>query len=82
MSAGNPANQGVGLLICCSYVSGPVRHFMELVVTGLSNNPDYKVEEKQNIVKWYKEYFSQFTHKELQALPVEKFPQQDTIKTE
>ena len=48
-------------------VAGPVRHFMELVVTGLSMNPDYTVAEKRGIIAWYKEYFSQFTPDELQA---------------
>jgi hypothetical protein len=48
---------------------------MELVVTGLSMNPDYSVSEKQEIVMWYKEYFAQFTPEELQALSAETFPQ-------
>lgn len=36
---------------------GPVRHFMELVCTGLSKNPFYTVEEKKDHIMWYKEYF-------------------------
>jgi len=50
--------------------AGPVRHFMELVVTGLSKNPFYTAKEKQEYVKWYRKYFSQFTPEELQAIPV------------
>lgn len=45
---------------------GPVRHFMELVVTGLSNNPHYTPEEKRAHVNWFREYFSQFPEEELQ----------------
>ena len=49
--------------------TGPVRHFMELVVTGLSKNPFYTAKEKQEYVEWYRKYFSQFTPEELQAIP-------------
>ncbi|XP_018393215.1 PREDICTED: 28S ribosomal protein S31, mitochondrial isoform X2 [Cyphomyrmex costatus] len=37
--------------------SGPIRHFMELVCTGLSKNPYLTVEEKIAHIMWYKEYF-------------------------
>ncbi|EFN71095.1 28S ribosomal protein S31, mitochondrial [Camponotus floridanus] len=37
--------------------SGPVRHFMELVCTGLSKNPYLTVEEKINHIVWYKDFF-------------------------
>ena len=47
---------------------------MELVITGLSMNPDYSVEEKRDVVKWYKEYFAQFTPEELQTLSSESLP--------
>ena len=47
---------------------GPVRHFMELVVTGLSKNPHYTAAEKRECVEWYKDYFSEFTSSELQSL--------------
>ena len=47
---------------------GPVRHFMELVVTGLSKNPHYTAAEKRQCVEWYKDYFSEFTSSELQSL--------------
>lgn len=37
--------------------SGPIRHFMELVCTGLSKNPYLTVQEKIKHIMWYKEYF-------------------------
>lgn len=49
---------------------------MELVVTGLAKNPHYSATEKVEYVEWYKEYFSQFTLEELQALPITKKEQQ------
>lgn len=36
---------------------GPVRHFMELVCTGLSKNSFYTAQEKKDHIMWYKEYF-------------------------
>ncbi|KAL4716824.1 hypothetical protein ACJJTC_012635 [Scirpophaga incertulas] len=36
---------------------GPVRHFMELVCTGLSKNAFYTIQEKKDHIMWYKEYF-------------------------
>lgn len=36
---------------------GPVRHFMELVTVGLSKNPYLSVQEKQEHIHYYKEYF-------------------------
>ena len=50
---------------------------MELVLTGLSNNPDYTVKEKQDFIKWYKEYFTQFGPDELQMID-DKAPQSET----
>ncbi|XP_063883879.1 small ribosomal subunit protein mS31-like isoform X1 [Scylla paramamosain] len=38
---------------------GPIRHFMELVCTGLSKNPHLTVERKQAHIEWYKNYFNQ-----------------------
>ena len=52
---------------------------MELVVTGLSMNPDYTVTEKQDIIKWYKDFFEQFTPEELQALPTKSLPTLDSV---
>ena len=45
---------------------------MELVVTGLSKNPYYTAKEKQECVEWYRNYFSQFTPEELQAIATTK----------
>ena len=50
-------------------------------MTGLSKNPDYSVTEKKEIVKWYGEYFSQFSPEELQTLPSEILPSLDVVKT-
>ena len=52
------------------FTSGPVRHFMELVVTGLSRNPNYSAKEKRDYVLRFKTYFSQFSPEELQSVPV------------
>jgi len=38
---------------------GPVRHFMELVCTGLSKNPHLTVERKKDHIMWYKNYFAE-----------------------
>ncbi|XP_034540159.1 28S ribosomal protein S31, mitochondrial [Notolabrus celidotus] len=38
---------------------GPVRHFMELVVTGLSRNPYLTVQQKKEHISWFKDYFNQ-----------------------
>ena len=56
-------------LCSASSRSGPVRHFMEMVVTGLSKNPHYTAQEKRENVQWYRDYFAQFSDEELQALP-------------
>ena len=39
--------------------TGPVRHFMELVIVGLSKSPHYTSREKKACVEWYRDYFSQ-----------------------
>ena len=36
---------------------GPIRHFMELVVVGLSKNPYLTVQEKHAHVDWFRNYF-------------------------
>ncbi|XP_060719551.1 28S ribosomal protein S31, mitochondrial [Tachysurus vachellii] len=36
---------------------GPVRHFMELVVTGLSKNHHLTVSQKQEHIAWFRDYF-------------------------
>ncbi|KAK3097781.1 hypothetical protein FSP39_013136 [Pinctada imbricata] len=38
---------------------GPIRNFMELVITGLSKNPYLTVEEKREHIDWYRKYFKQ-----------------------
>ncbi|KAF7667377.1 hypothetical protein LDENG_00066810 [Lucifuga dentata] len=38
---------------------GPVRHFMELVVSGLSRNPYLTVQQKQEHISWFRDYFRQ-----------------------
>lgn len=38
---------------------GPVRHFMELVVAGLSKNPYLTVQQKQEHISWFRDYFHQ-----------------------
>ena len=45
---------------------------MELVVTGLSKNAFYTAQEKKECVEWYRNYFSQFTPEELQAMETAK----------
>ncbi|XP_045196305.2 28S ribosomal protein S31, mitochondrial-like isoform X2 [Mercenaria mercenaria] len=36
---------------------GPIRHFMELVITALSKNPYLTVEQKHEHIDWYRSYF-------------------------
>lgn len=38
---------------------GPVRHFMELVVAGLSKNPYLTVHQKREHISWFRDYFHQ-----------------------
>ncbi|XP_029304269.1 LOW QUALITY PROTEIN: small ribosomal subunit protein mS31 [Cottoperca gobio] len=38
---------------------GPVRHFMELVVAGLSKNPYLTVQQKKEHIYWFRDYFHQ-----------------------
>ncbi|KAJ8266077.1 hypothetical protein GJAV_G00125630 [Gymnothorax javanicus] len=38
---------------------GPVRHFMELVVVGLSKNPHLTLREKLEHIAWFRQYFEQ-----------------------
>ncbi|XP_035522991.1 28S ribosomal protein S31, mitochondrial [Morone saxatilis] len=38
---------------------GPVRHFMELVVAGLSKNPYLTVQQKREHISWFRDYFKQ-----------------------
>lgn len=50
---------------------GPVRKFMELVVTGLQQNPHLSVEEKTNRIFWFKDYFEKFPEEELTMISME-----------
>ncbi|XP_034746043.1 28S ribosomal protein S31, mitochondrial [Etheostoma cragini] len=38
---------------------GPVRHFMELVVAGMSRNPYLTVQQKREHISWFRDYFHQ-----------------------
>lgn len=38
---------------------GPVRHFMELVLAGLSKNPYLTVQQKKEHISWFRDYFHQ-----------------------
>ncbi|XP_046876611.1 28S ribosomal protein S31, mitochondrial [Hypomesus transpacificus] len=38
---------------------GPVRHFMELVLVGLSHNPHLTVSQKEQHITWFRDYFQQ-----------------------
>ncbi|XP_073335439.1 small ribosomal subunit protein mS31 [Pagrus major] len=38
---------------------GPVHHFMELVVAGLSRNPYLTVQQKKEHISWFRDYFHQ-----------------------
>lgn len=36
---------------------GPIRHFMELVLVGLSKNPHISVQRKREHIEWFRQYF-------------------------
>nr|CAG4645483.1 EOG090X04UC [Lynceus sp. MCZ IZ 141354] len=38
---------------------GPIRHFMELVCTGLSKNPYITVQQKKTHIEWFRKYFEE-----------------------
>lgn len=44
---------------------GPVKHFMELVITGLQQNPYLSVKQKQERIMWFKNYFEKFSDEDL-----------------
>lgn len=50
---------------------GPVFKFMELVITGLQQNPHLNIEEKTNQVLWFKEYFDKFSDDDLKVANLE-----------
>ncbi|XP_040282016.1 28S ribosomal protein S31, mitochondrial [Bufo bufo] len=37
---------------------GPIRHFMELVICGLSKNPYLTVQQKKDHIDWFQDYFN------------------------
>lgn len=41
---------------------GPIRHFMELIIVGLSKNPFFTAHEKHEHIAWYAEYFKDKYH--------------------
>ncbi|XP_077977292.1 uncharacterized protein LOC144432869 [Glandiceps talaboti] len=53
---------------------GPLRHFMELVVTGLSKNAYITVQQKKDHVEWFRQYFKEKEDvlREAGALPERK----------
>lgn len=66
-SKGFPEEDGVGFhehiflepLIQDFPKGGPLRHFMEIVIAGLSKNPYLTVDMKKEHIQWYREYFKQ-----------------------
>ncbi|NXP57678.1 RT31 protein, partial [Chloropsis cyanopogon] len=38
---------------------GPIRHFMELVICGLSKNPYLSVKQKVDHIEWFQKYFEE-----------------------
>ncbi|KFO03978.1 hypothetical protein N312_07248, partial [Balearica regulorum gibbericeps] len=38
---------------------GPIRHFMELVICGLSKNPYLSVKQKIEHIEWFQNYFEE-----------------------
>lgn len=38
---------------------GPIRHFMELVICGLSKNPYLSVKQKIEHIEWFHKYFEE-----------------------
>jgi small subunit ribosomal protein S31 len=40
------------------FPTGPIRHYMELVVAGLSKNPYISVSEKHGHIEWYRDFLA------------------------
>ncbi|XP_015119391.1 28S ribosomal protein S31, mitochondrial [Diachasma alloeum] len=61
---------------------GPIRHFMELVCTGLSKNPYMTVEEKKEHIMWFKNYFGdkQQLLKDIGAIDQDILPEGESQK--
>ena len=45
---------------------GQIRKFMELVITGLQQNPYCTVQEKVDKIYWFKDYFENFSEEDLE----------------
>lgn len=45
---------------------GQIRRFMELVITGLQQNPYCSVQEKVEKIYWFKDYFDKFSEEDLE----------------
>lgn len=45
---------------------GQIRKFMELVITGLQQNPHCTVQEKVDKIYWFKDYFEKFSEEDLE----------------
>ncbi|NWI39042.1 RT31 protein, partial [Picathartes gymnocephalus] len=43
----------------CFPKEGPIRHFMELVICGLSKNPYLSVKQKVEHIEWFQKYFEE-----------------------
>ena len=71
----------ISCILHTSLHAGPVRHFMELVVNGLSKNPYYSVQEKHQFIEEYRKFFSHYSLEELQAEPRTTTTEQDTAGT-
>ena len=54
----------------------PIQRFMAIVLNGLSKNSFMTVEEKRDMIKWYKDYFQERIQILEEALEAEK---RDTI---
>jgi hypothetical protein len=50
----------------------PVQEFMTLVLNGLSKNSFLSLQEKQDIIGWYKKYFDEKQELILEALNAER----------
>lgn len=46
--------------------AGNIRQFMELVVTGLQQNPYLSVEDKKEHIEWFKDYFQNIPDEQVQ----------------
>jgi small subunit ribosomal protein S31 len=46
-------------------MKGPIRHFIQMVVIGLSNNPCYTPIEKKKHIDWYIHFLRKFPAEEL-----------------